>query len=353
MDASHDLEANPDSAGGVVVMTWGFLAALLRFVMMTRYDQTCGVRRSADFAQVTSASAESQNLTSTGLPHRESRLMLRRLRDWGVASRAAAVLGDRAARTGSLDRAHEVAELLDRLREEGAEDALAAMAKRIANNIPLSDPYDLYVVLDSFQKTGQKEAVEALLARDPASAVTFDHPARLSYFINWLFQAKKHQALARLLARDPARSVPISDPSAVALLLQRLRHAGESEALAALLARDPASAVALDHPDRVAQLVEVLRTMDPQNGLPKLIARDPAGSVVLKNRDGVSWLMKALMKAGAHQSAAALAIRAADSGMFTLLLKIRSYPYGREPDGSPSPQWGWMDLGKPGRDWRP
>ena len=56
-------------------MTWGFLAALLRFVMMTRYDQTCGVRRSADFAQVTSASAESQNLTSTGLPHRESRLI--------------------------------------------------------------------------------------------------------------------------------------------------------------------------------------------------------------------------------------------------------------------------------------
>jgi hypothetical protein len=49
MDASQDLKANPDSAGGVVVMTWGFLAAPLRFVMLSRYDQTCGVRRSAAF----------------------------------------------------------------------------------------------------------------------------------------------------------------------------------------------------------------------------------------------------------------------------------------------------------------
>jgi hypothetical protein len=45
MDASQDLEANPD----VVVMTWGFLAAPLRLIMLSRYDQTCGVRRSADF----------------------------------------------------------------------------------------------------------------------------------------------------------------------------------------------------------------------------------------------------------------------------------------------------------------
>ena len=345
-------------------------------------------------------------------------LMLSRLRRWGVASQAAAVLSDRAARTGAVDSpsgvtelleelhdmgasqaaavladraartipidrpgralwlreslrstgAHEAAAvltdrmlnhpqaaawLLDTLREEGAEDALTATAGHIARNFPLSDPSDLCVVLGSLRRNGQEEAVETLLARDPASAVTLDHPGRLSDFINWLFQEKKHHALARLLARDPARSVAISDPSAVALLLQRLRHAGESEALAALLARDPASAVTLNHPDQVAQLVEVLRTMDPQNGLRTLIARDPAGSVILENYDWVSWLMKALMKASAHQNATALAIRAADSGMFTLLLKIRSYPYGREPDRSPSPQWGWMDLGKPGRDWRP
>jgi hypothetical protein len=49
MDASQDLEANPDSAGGVVVMSWGFLAAPLRFIMLSRYDQTCDARRSADF----------------------------------------------------------------------------------------------------------------------------------------------------------------------------------------------------------------------------------------------------------------------------------------------------------------
>jgi len=60
--------------GGVVVMTWVLLAAPLRFIMLSRYDQPAAHGRSADFAQVTSASAESQDLTSTGLPHRESRL---------------------------------------------------------------------------------------------------------------------------------------------------------------------------------------------------------------------------------------------------------------------------------------
>ena len=75
MDVSQDLEANPDSAGDVVVVSWGFLAAPLRFIMLSRYDRTCGARRSADFSQVTSASAEPQDLTSTELSHRESRLM--------------------------------------------------------------------------------------------------------------------------------------------------------------------------------------------------------------------------------------------------------------------------------------
>jgi hypothetical protein len=49
MDASQDLYANPDGAGDVAVMTWGFLAPPLRFIILSRYDQTCGVRRSADF----------------------------------------------------------------------------------------------------------------------------------------------------------------------------------------------------------------------------------------------------------------------------------------------------------------
>ena len=35
MDASQDLEANPDAAGDVMVMTWGFLAAPLRFIMLS------------------------------------------------------------------------------------------------------------------------------------------------------------------------------------------------------------------------------------------------------------------------------------------------------------------------------
>jgi len=44
MNDSQDLGANPDGSGGVVVMTWGFLAAAQRFIMLGRYDQpaACG-----------------------------------------------------------------------------------------------------------------------------------------------------------------------------------------------------------------------------------------------------------------------------------------------------------------------
>ena len=55
MDASRNLEANPDSAGDVVAMTWGFLAAPLRFIMLSRYDQHAAHGDLRTFAQVTSA----------------------------------------------------------------------------------------------------------------------------------------------------------------------------------------------------------------------------------------------------------------------------------------------------------
>jgi hypothetical protein len=38
MEAGQDLGAKPDSAGDAVVMSWGFLAAPLQFIMLSRYD---------------------------------------------------------------------------------------------------------------------------------------------------------------------------------------------------------------------------------------------------------------------------------------------------------------------------
>jgi hypothetical protein len=38
-DTGEDLEADPCSAGDAAVVTWGFLAVLLRFSMLIRYDQ--------------------------------------------------------------------------------------------------------------------------------------------------------------------------------------------------------------------------------------------------------------------------------------------------------------------------
>ena len=59
---------------------------LLRFITLSRWDQpaACGDLRT--FAQVTSASAESQDPTSTGLPHRDRQSERRALSRSGRAS---------------------------------------------------------------------------------------------------------------------------------------------------------------------------------------------------------------------------------------------------------------------------
>ena len=63
----------------------------------------------------------------------------------------------------------------------------------------------------------------------------------------------------------------------------------------------------------------------------------------------VARLLVALREAGAAEAAVrALALRAADAGMFDLFLQARpdetaTYRFGREPDGTPSPPWTWSE----------
>jgi hypothetical protein len=62
---------------------------------------------------------------------------------------------------------------------------------------------------------------------------------------------------------------------------------------------------------------------------------------------GVADLLQVLREAGAEDRVQALAVRAADAGMFNLFLETcpdeaSSYPFGREPDGAPSQIWNWL-----------
>ena len=62
----------------------------------------------------------------------------------------------------------------------------------------------------------------------------------------------------------------------------------------------------------------------------------------------VARLLVALREAGAAAAVQALALRAADAGMFGLFLDAQpdeapTYRWGRDPDGTPSPSWSWSE----------
>lgn len=62
----------------------------------------------------------------------------------------------------------------------------------------------------------------------------------------------------------------------------------------------------------------------------------------------VEMLVSALREIRAEEDAAELAGRLAAQGQFSSFLRLvkneERYRFGREPDGSPTPPWGWDEL---------
>jgi hypothetical protein len=63
----------------------------------------------------------------------------------------------------------------------------------------------------------------------------------------------------------------------------------------------------------------------------------------------VPTLLWALREAGANEAVSTLAARAANAGLWKLILmadngKARQYKFGRQPNGAASAPWGWRDL---------
>jgi hypothetical protein len=131
----------------------------------------------------------------------------------------------------------------------------------------------------------------------------------------------------RGLAARAAAEASLTDPAGVAPLLQRLiihRETGAGDHVSVLLARDPVA-----HADPADQL-------------------------------GVTWLALALREAGADHAADALLCRAADAGCYEKAFEEfidgafpqaaaqRMRRFGRTPDGTLQPAWGWRHLSDPG-----
>jgi uncharacterized protein YidB (DUF937 family) len=168
----------------------------------------------------------------------------------------------------------------------------------------------------------------------------------VAWLLGELRAAGADDAVQALLARDPAGQARLDDPHDVARLLAALRAAGAGQALTSLATRAAAGA-SLEDPRGVAQLLRELQAAGAGAALQALLARDPAGQVSVgpDRQRGVVRLLAALRAAGAGEAAAALAVRAADAGMFDLAEDRASYRFGREPDGAAAPPWRWTELG--------
>ena len=275
-----------------------------------------------------------------------------------------------AAGRAGLDEPHHVARLLGFLRQIGADDAVGALlARDPTGQVTLEYPSTVAWLLKELREAGADDAVRALLARDPAGQVTLDYPMYIvAPLLLELREAGAHDAARTLAARAadhssrdkpdvvkdwPDMLVWFADhilrsdrPRGLGTTLRLLRSAGADDAASALAAR-AASQADFDKPAIGAQLLRELREAGADDAARVLLARDPAGHASLDNPGDVASLLTGLREAGADDAARTLATRAANAGMFDLFLKAypdeaSRYPYGREPDRTPSQSWKWQ-----------
>jgi uncharacterized protein YidB (DUF937 family) len=320
--------------------------------------------------------------------------LLDALRGAGAGDAVTTLLARDPGAHASLDDGWAVGELLDALRGAGADGAARALATRAAAHASLGDPQGVGTLLRALREAGAGDAVTTLLARDPAAHASLgdpqavawllrelreagagagdaaralatraaghaslDRPLGVAFLLHALDEAGTGDAVTTLLARDPAAHADLGDPQGVGELLRTLREAGAGDAVTTLLARDPAAHASLGDPQAVAWLLRQLREAGADHAVTTLLARDPAARADLYNPHDVGELLEALYEAEAGDAATTLATRAVNAGMFGFFLGVdpdeaSSYPFGREPDGTPSQFWKWQEPGSQNRGGR-
>lgn len=240
----------------------------------------------------------------------------------------------------SVDDTGGVTELLEALTIAGADDVVTVLGERAAAYGNLDWPSDVAYLLKTLASTGSSHAVDVLLARQPAAHVGLDYPRGVIELLKVLTEAGAADEAAALAARAATQS-SLDQPWDVVWLLQALASAGADEAVDALLARKPAVNVGLHDVGGIRGLLKELIRIGADDAVAELAARAGPNADLDHPVDGaVAALEKALREADHSDAADVLAARAA--------VHARNYqaarsPYGREPDGSPSPPWTWHE----------
>ena len=135
-------------------------------------------------------------------------------------------------------------------------------------------PEDLGQLLDALRAAGAEDAVRALAARiaDPAVEYYLWDTALLT-----ALRAAGAEDTVRALAAGVAEQMPIDHPGSIADLLQELRDARTAEAIQTLLARDPAGQASLDDLWDVASLLDALGAVEAGDAVHALASRAAHG----------------------------------------------------------------------------
>ncbi|GHD53939.1 hypothetical protein [Streptomyces galbus] len=236
--------------------------------------------------------------------------LLEEMREAGADDQVAALLACDPAAHAALEDPSAVAWLLRMMREAGADDQVVVLAGRAAAQAALGNPLEVDVLLRVMLEAGAQEQVVVLAGRAAAHAAFYD-PPWLAMLLEVMRGAGADDQVAALLARDPAAHAALEAPFAVAGLLKALREAGADDQVAALLARDPAAHAALEDPSAVASLLREMREAGAYDQVAALLARDPAAHAAPDNPYALTSLLEEMREAGADDQVAALAGRAA------------------------------------------
>lgn len=159
--------------------------------------------------------------------------LLRALRATRVHDASVSLL----ARLGQVTLENMVAAdwLLSELQDTGKQEAFEALAARAVNEIKIEEPRDVDALLGTLSHRGPPGAVEALLARDPASNADLTDPGSVGYLLEALHGVGAREALITLANRVAWGIIP--DSHSLELLLIHLRRTGCEEAARTLVTR--------------------------------------------------------------------------------------------------------------------
>lgn len=309
--------------------------------------------------------------------------------DSNAYGKAAQELAIRAARQIPLTNLKGTSTLLAILKSLGTQNAAQALANRLAHDAPLesaTESISLGNLLAKIDEVGGTEIVEVLLERG-ARDMPVDEVRPVCALLEVMDRIGTTEA-KQILATRAARQLPVGlprigyDPDGVDRFLKVL-HQTHNEEPAGILAGRVAEIPLTGAPRVIAQLLDAMNQMGFATAATRLADR-AAAHVVLDDPAGLADLLSSIGDTNTYPAAHALAMRAAQhapvddptssarlyyqlrymgagGAMKRLLARIEKrhfglylnlaprdqqerFQHGREPDGTPSQNWGWHSL---------